>query len=156
MALHEGQNIETESDRTDVAIAVIVADGRVLICKRPEGGSFAGYWEFPGGKREPAETVEGCLVREVAEELAIDVQPRLGLQTIDHDYPAGRIRLHPYLCAWIGGQLRPLACQEARWVDPRELPRYRFPPANDSLISEVVAALRRTSRPAVDFQPPTA
>ena len=127
--------------RTDVAIAIIVRDGGVLICRRRPAGSFAGYWEFPGGKREAGETVTQCLVREVREELAMDVEPVHGLPTIDHDYPRGRIRLHPYVCAHRGGEPQLLASQAAKWVVPHDLRRHTFPPANDGLIECVIAHL---------------
>jgi mutator protein MutT len=130
-----------DDNRTDVAIAIITRAGKVLICQRPDGGSFAGYWEFPGGKREPDETVAQCLVREVHEELAIRVTPLHALRTVDHDYPRGRIRLHPYVCDHTDGEPQLLACQAAIWVDPPDLKRYQFPPANDRLIEEAVEYL---------------
>jgi mutator protein MutT len=133
--------------RTDVAIAIIVRAGRVLICQRPEGGSFAGYWEFPGGKREPGESVEACLAREVLEELALLVTPTTALSTIDHDYLRGRIRLHPYVCTCAAGEPQLLACQAAKWIDPQALRAHQFPPANDSLITEVINHLNRNDAP---------
>ena len=141
--------------RRDVAIAIIARAGKVLICQRPAGGSFAGYWEFPGGKREPEETVSQCLVREVREELAIDVEPVHALRPIDHDYPRGAIRLHPYLCRHLAGEPQILASQAATWVRPDDLKRYTFPPANDAIIEEAIAALAGPARPApppVDFR----
>jgi mutator protein MutT len=129
--------------RRDVAIAVIVRDGKVLVCQRPDGGSFAGYWEFPGGKREPGETIIDCLRREVSEELALRVEPLYALRPIDHDYPRGRIRLHAYVCTTDDSTPRQLACQDAKWIDPADLKRYRFPPANDTLLDEAIAYLGR-------------
>ena len=134
--------------RTDVAIAVIVRGGKVLICQRPEGASFAGFWEFPGGKRESGETVVDCLRREVSEELCLRVEPVHALRTIDHDYPRGGIRLHPYICTTGDASPRLLASQDARWTDPRHLKQYRFPPANDTLMDEVIAYLAPTAEPA--------
>jgi mutator protein MutT len=129
--------------RTDVAIAIIVRGAKVLVCQRPEGGSFPGYWEFPGGKREPGESVIECLRREAMEELALRVEPVHPLSTIDHDYARGRIRLHPYVCTTDDATPRLLASQDARWIDPRDLKRYRFPPANDTLLDEAIACLTR-------------
>jgi mutator protein MutT len=128
-------------DRVDVAIAIITRAGKVLICQRPDHGSFAGYWEFPGGKREPNETVADCLRREVVEELAIQITPLRALRTVDHDYPRGRIRLHPFICDYSSGELQLLACQDAAWVDPKDLTGYQFPPANNELIQEAIACL---------------
>ena len=134
-------NPAADTARTDVAIAIILRGGKVLICQRPEGGSFAGYWEFPGGKREPGESVAQCLVREIREELGIEVEPVGALRPIDHDYPAGRIRLHPYLCTSQLGEPQALAARCAKWVDPQDLKQHQFPPANDGLIDEVIARL---------------
>ena len=128
---------------TDVAIAVIAHEGRVLICQRPTGASFAGFWEFPGGKREGNETVSQCLVREVREELAIEVEPVHALRPVDHDYPRGRIRLHPYVCTHLGGEPQLLASQAVKWVTPLDLRQHTFPPANDELIEDVIAHLTR-------------
>ena len=131
--------------RTDVAVAVIVRDGRVLICRRPSTGTFANFWEFPGGKRHPSETVTECLRREVHEELVLDVDPVHALSTIDHNYPHRSIRLHPYVCFHHGREPQLLAAQAAAWVDPADLPNYQFPPANEPLIAEVIAYLAAPS-----------
>jgi mutator protein MutT len=123
---------------TDVVIGIVTRAGMVLICQRPQGKSFGGCWEFPGGKREAGESIEQCLRRELREELAIDVTPLRALTTLDHDYPRGKIRLHPYVVALTEGEPQLLACQRALWVEPHELTNYRFPPANDRLIAEVI------------------
>ena len=136
-----GPNGAADSPRTDVAIAIITRAGKVLICQRPAGGSFPGYWEFPGGKREANESITDCLEREVREELAIAIRPVHALRSIDHDYPRGRIRLHPYVCTTDHGEPQLLACQEARWIEPEGLKSYQFPPANDQLIEEAIAYL---------------
>lgn len=151
-----------EPERVDVAIAIIARAERVLICQRPAGGTFAGFWEFPGGKREPDETVEHCLTREVREELAVRVRPVHALRPVDHDYPGRRIRLHPYVCAHVDGEPQMLACQAVLWVQPDELTKYVFPPANERLIEEVIEYLTRPSTAgagpgrAVDFDTQTA
>src|SRR3954454_21204073 len=108
---------DVKQGRTDVVIGVVMGRaaggatraGKVLICQRPEGKSFAGYWEFPGGKREPGETLEQCLRRELREELAIEVTPVHALSTLDHDYPRGPIRLHPWVCTHDDGEPQLLA-----------------------------------------------
>jgi mutator protein MutT len=128
--------------RRDVVIGVVTRDGKVLVCQRPEGKSFAGLWEFPGGKREGGETLEDCLRRELWEELALRVTPVGALPTIDHDYPRGRIRLHPFVCTDAGEEPKLLACRDARWVEPAELRDYQFPPANDALIQDVINYLQ--------------
>ena len=154
---------DVKQGRTDVVIGVVIGGGasgaaragKVLICQRPPGKSFAGYWEFPGGKREPRESIEQCLRRELREELAINVTPLRALTTVDHDYPRGPIRLHPYVCLHAGGEPQLLACQRVAWIDPPALRNYQFPPANDGLIAEAIEYLSAGSRlprlPQVDF-----
>ena len=132
---------DAEHRRTDVVIGIVTHAGKVLICQRPEDKSFAGYWEFPGGKREAGETIEQCLRRELREELSIEITPVHGLSTVDHDYPRGPIRLHPWVCTHDTGHPLPLASQQVRWVEPRDLAGYRFPPANDALIAEAITYL---------------
>jgi len=86
-----------EGERTPVDVAVgvlIAADGRFLLTSRPAGKVYAGYWEFPGGKFEPGETVEQALRRELREELGIDIAAVLPWQQALMDYPHARVRLH--------------------------------------------------------------
>ena len=125
----------------DVDIAVVIKDGSVLICKRRDDAPLGGFWEFPGGKREPEESAGACVVREVYEEVGIEVRPIRFLDVIEHAYPDVRVRLHPHLCEHIAGDARAIECQDVRWVEPAALRNYRFPPANDSLIERLIAEL---------------
>jgi mutator protein MutT len=146
------ERTHTDAHRTDVVIGIVARTGKVLICQRPEDKSFGGCWEFPGGKREPGETVEQCLRRELREELAIGVTPLRALTTLDHDYPRGKIRLHPYVCALAEGEPQWLACQEARWVEPRELVNYPFPPPTTGSLPKSSGSCRpRRPPPPIDF-----
>jgi len=82
-------------DAVHVAVGVLIrADGAVLLADRPEGKPYAGYWEFPGGKVEPGETVSVALKRELHEELGIDIGPALPWVTFNYDYPHAYVRLH--------------------------------------------------------------
>ena len=153
MSIQAPISVANSPDRKDVVIGIIQRAGKVLICQRPGHGSFPHYWEFPGGKREAGETITECLEREIQEELAIRITPTLALTPLDHDYPAGRIRLHPFLCDHRAGEPELLACQDVRWVSPLELPNYQFPPANEQLVREAIAHLtdpRRDERVAAD------
>ena len=142
MQIVDAAEIPPPSPPIDVVIAVIQReDGHVLVCQRKPQGHLGGYWEFPGGKREPGESLEQCLVRELEEELAVRVRPLYALGVIEHDYPAVRVRLHPYLCAHPDGVPQPIACQRVEWIAPPRLLEYRFPPANDALIAQLVRRL---------------
>jgi len=137
--------------RVDVAIGIVVRDDKILICQRPSDGPLAGYWEFPGGKKETTETLEQTLVRELREELDIEVTDLDALAEIEFEYPSSRIRLHPFLCRHKSGEAVPLASQQLRWVKARDLREYRFPPANDALIEELIERFdRRARRQRVD------
>lgn len=122
---------------TPVAIAMVFKERRVLICQRKTGVPLAGFWEFPGGKIEAAETAEQCARREVKEETGIDIQTLEAWPTIEFDYHDRRVQLHPHLCRHLSGQARAIHCQQAIWVLPSELNNYRFPPANDALITRL-------------------
>ncbi|MEA2708108.1 MAG: A/G-specific adenine glycosylase [Phycisphaerales bacterium] len=128
-------------NRIDAAIAIVCRDRKVLVCQRKDDDTFGGYWEFPGGKQEAGETLEQCLARELREELAITARPIARLATVEHEYPGVRIRLHPFVCAHLAGEVEHLECQASRWIDPPMLRDYRFPPANEALIEEAIAYL---------------
>jgi 8-oxo-dGTP diphosphatase len=79
----------------EVAVGVLIrADGAVLLADRPPGKPYAGYWEFPGGKVEPGETVAEALVRELREELGVEVRESVSWMVYEHDYPHAYVRLH--------------------------------------------------------------
>lgn len=119
-----------------VAVALIDADGRVLVQQRPPGASLAGLWEFPGGKVEPGETPEDALVRELEEELAIGVPCGCLFPATFASAPLGdrHLVLLLYTCRkWIGVP-RALAASALRWVRPVDLHALEMPPADQPLI----------------------
>jgi mutator protein MutT len=123
----------------DAAIAVVTRGGRILVCQRHDHDTFGGYWEFPGGKREAGETLHDCLARELMEELAIRAKPVAELTLIEHNYPHARVRLFPFVCKLDEGvEPRAIECQAMEWIDPPAVKGFKFPPANDSLLDEVV------------------
>ena len=132
--------------RIDAAIAIIVRDGLVLVCQRKDDDTFGGCWEFPGGKQEDGETLEQCLARELREELNITARPTTSLSPIVHDYPEALVRLHPFLCDHESGEPETIECQATRWVEPAQLRDYRFPPANDALIEQIILRLSRPTQ----------
>ncbi|MCG8400355.1 MAG: 8-oxo-dGTP diphosphatase MutT [Firmicutes bacterium] len=115
---------------------------RVLITRRPAGTVYADYWEFPGGKVETGETIEQAVVRELAEELDIEVEPVAALEVVEHVYPHGHVVLHPRVCRLVAGEPRNLGVVEHCWVGVGELEESRFPEANDELIAGLRAWLR--------------
>lgn len=129
-------------DPTEVAIAVILDAGQVLLGRRDLVGPFAGCWEFAGGKCRMGETIEACFHRELAEELGITVTITRPLPVIHHHYPDLFVRLHPFLCRLRAGQPRPIVHSELRWVPIADLPNYRFPEANAPLLAYLCAALK--------------
>ncbi len=130
---------QDQRKHVEVAIAVLFdqAHRHVLICKRKEETVLGGYWEFPGGKCDAGELPEACACREVMEELGIEVRALRGLTLIEHHYPHARVRLHPFVCEWVSGEVRLLAVADAKWIDPVEVTRYRFPEANGALVEAV-------------------
>ena len=126
-----------------VAVALIDADGRILVAQRPEGKSLAGLWEFPGGKIEPGEAPEVALVRELQEELGIDtsVACLAPLTFASHAYPDFHLIMLMYACRKWAGQVRPAEGQAIRWVRLPELYQLPMPPADVPLVGILQALL---------------
>jgi len=125
-----------KNDLVVVAAALVDRDGRLLVQQRPEGLSMAGLWEFPGGKVEPGETPEQALIRELAEELGIDVeQACLAPACFASDMLGDRyLLLLLYVCRkWRGTPVAHHA-SALRWVRPVELHGLAMPPADKPLI----------------------
>jgi len=118
----------------EVAIAIIVQDGKILVTRRREGVHLSGLWEFPGGKREPGETMEACLLREIKEELGATVRIERLLWQRTYPYPDRTVALHAYCCHLLSGILKPLASQELNWIPPESLLSLPFPEANRPLL----------------------
>ena len=119
----------------DVAAGVIWCDGRILIARRPPRGLLGGLWKFPGGKREPGESLEECLAREVREELGIDIRVGELLATVRHAYTHFCITLHVYRCRYIGGEPQTVGGTAWKWAALQELSEHAFPAANHSIIA---------------------
>ena len=119
------------------AVALVDADGRVLLARRPEGKPLAGLWEFPGGKVKPGETPEAALIRELKEELDIDVSAAcLGPFTFaSHAYEKFHLLMPLYLCRRWRGEVRAVEGQALAWVQPQRLGGYAMPPADKPLVA---------------------
>lgn len=138
---------KTNKPHYQVTAGIISRSSRVLITKRPEGTHLAGFWEFPGGKQEPYETLDECLVRELKEELGITVQTDRHLLTVEHEYEDKVITLHVFCCRDMKGRPLTLEGQEFRWVHPEDLSKYTFPPPDKA----VIEALRSCCPPGNSF-----
>jgi 8-oxo-dGTP diphosphatase len=117
-------------------VALIDADGRVLLAQRPEGKSLAGLWEFPGGKVETRETPEAALIRELKEELGIDTWHSClaPLAFASHSYAAFHLLMPLYACRRWEGVAQPREGQKLAWVRAEALRDYPMPPADEPLI----------------------
>jgi 8-oxo-dGTP diphosphatase len=125
------------------ACALIDADGRVLIAQRPEGKEMAGLWEFPGGKIEPGEMPERTLIRELKEELGIAVSEDClaPLTFASHRYPDFHLLMPLYVCRRWEGTVTAREAQRLAWVKPNRLRDYAMPPADEPLVSHLMALL---------------
>jgi len=125
------------------ACALVDADGRVLVARRPEGKTMAGLWEFPGGKVDDGERPEAALIRELREELGIDVSEAClaPLTFASHAYDDFHLLMPLYVCRRWKGEVRSQENQALRWVKPLRLRDLSMPPADIPLIAHLIEAL---------------
>ena len=117
------------------ACALVDADGRVLLARRPPGKPMAGLWEFPGGKVEKGERPEVALIRELREELGIEVSERClaPFTFASHTYEAFHLLMPLYICRKWQGEVDAKEGQELAWVRPQRMGDYAMPPADEPL-----------------------
>ena len=128
---------------TVVAVALVDADDRVLIARRPEGKTLAGLWEFPGGKLDPGERPEAALIRELDEELGIAVKEAClaPLTFASHAYPDFHLLMPLWVCRRWEGLASAREGQALKWVRPGKLRDYPMPPADEPLIPPLIDLL---------------
>jgi 8-oxo-dGTP diphosphatase len=121
------------------AVALVDADGRVLLARRPEGKHMAGLWEFPGGKVHEGETPEHALIRELKEELGISVAESClaPLSFASHRYESFHLLMPLYVCRVWKGTVTAREGQELAWARPQELGRFAMPPADTPLVAQL-------------------
>jgi len=117
-----------------VAAALVFREGKLLITQRHADDHLGGLWEFPGGKREPNETFPACLIRELREELGIEVDVGELVESLTHAYPEKTVHLKFYRCRWKQHEPQPLGCPAFQWVMAAELKDYAFPAADARLL----------------------
>jgi 8-oxo-dGTP diphosphatase len=119
------------------AVGLVDTDGRVLLAQRPPGKPMAGLWEFPGGKVEPGETPEAALIREMREELGLDIKEAClaPFTFASHAYENFHLLMPLYLCRRWQGTPTPHEGQVLKWVRPKEMKDYPMPPADVPLVA---------------------
>ncbi len=120
-----------------VAVALVDDDNRVMIAQRPKGKSMAGLWEFPGGKVEAGETPENALIRELKEELSIDVTAAClaPFTFASHTYEKFHLLMPLYVCRRWSGTPIPQEGQTLKWVRANRLKEFDMPPADIPLVA---------------------
>ena len=123
-----------------VAAGVLEREGKILAAKRKRGAHLEGHWEFPGGKLEPDESPEDCLVRELSEEIGVRVRPQEILEVVFHKYPEKSVLLLFYRCELLEGEPQPIECDEVRWVALADLPSLEWAPADVPFVRSLAGA----------------
>ena len=126
-----------------VAVALVDADGRVLIAQRPDGKAMAGLWEFPGGKIEAGERPEETLIRELREELGITVKEAClaPLTFASHGYENFHVLMPLFICRRWDGTVQAREHKALKWVRAQNLRDYPMPAADEPLIPHLIAAI---------------
>ena len=117
-----------------VAAGVIWKGAKLLVAQRRAEGLLGGMWEFPGGKQEEGESLEECLVREIAEELDFAIEVEEFLVQVEHAYSHFSITLHAFKARYKSGEPRAVECADWRWIDPAELDDFAFSRADRKVI----------------------
>jgi mutator protein MutT len=130
-----------ETKIIEVSAGLIFRSGKLLITLRHATAHLGGLWEFPGGKREPGETFEQCLVRELREELGVAVGVGELFASVPHAYPDRTILLKFFLCRLHHGEPQALDCAAVKWVTREELSAHDFPAADAGLVQRLQATV---------------
>lgn len=126
----------------EVVCAVLEdGNGRFLACQRPFGKHLGGLWEFPGGKIDPGESAQAALIREIFEELAIEIEVDRALQAVVCNYGVKRIRLHPFRCRIVRGEPHPVEHERIVWCAAEEFAALEWAEADLPILEEIRAAL---------------
>lgn len=121
-----------------IGVGIIKAENEVLIALRPEDAMLGGLWEFPGGKQKEDEKITETVIRELKEELGVEVAISKPFMKLDHAYSHFKITLHAYICELKDGKPEPKTSQQIQWVPVSELHRFPFPKANRKLTEKLM------------------
>lgn len=120
-----------------VTAGLLFRKGKLLITQRPPGKHLAGFWEFPGGKQDLGETLEECLVRELKEELGVQVIVEDLIEKTTHTYPEKTVELNFFRCKLVAGEPQELECSAHKWVTAGELDNFKFPPPDYGVVEKL-------------------
>lgn len=129
----------SQSKFIEVSAALIFRGGQLLITQRHANSHLGGRWEFPGGKREPGETFEQCLAREIKEELGVEIAVGELFEEISHTYPEKSVHLKFFRCTLLSGEPQPLDCAAVKWIQKDGLDVHEFPAADARLLQKLRA-----------------
>ena len=127
----------------------ITVSGAIILRNNPEThkreifatqrgyGDWKGWWEIPGGKLEPGETPEECIVREIREELAAEIKAEKTVDVVEYDYPAFHLTMHCILCTIVSGELKLLEHEAAKWVNKETLRSVNWLPADQLILDKI-------------------
>lgn len=124
--------------KTIEVVAAIIKNDKLILATKRGYGDFINYWEFPGGKIEIGETKEEALLREIREELEVDISIDKFLCTVDYDYPNFHLKLHCFICSLIGGEIKLVEHNEAKWLTADELNSVLWLPADLEILDKLV------------------
>ena len=127
-------------------VAAIIRKGDMIFATQRGYGDFKDWWEFPGGKVEPGETPEEALLREIREELSVEISIDRYLKTVEWDYPAFHITLHCYLCYPETDDLHLNEHEAACWLDAASIHSVRWLPADEALLPLIAEELKNEAR----------
>ncbi|MFO7861733.1 MAG: (deoxy)nucleoside triphosphate pyrophosphohydrolase [Thermodesulfobacteriota bacterium] len=118
----------------EVTCAIIEKNGWILAAQRGPGMTMPFKWEFPGGKINPGETAEDCIIREINEELGVEIQIKTTLQQSTHSYPDLHVRLHPFVCRITNGRIAPKEHRAVQWTTHDHLPGLQWAEADVAVV----------------------
>ena len=125
------------SRKTINVVAALIRDGKRVFATARGYGNYKGWWEFPGGKVEPGESLEDALVREIREELDSEISVDKYISTIEYDYPEFHLSMRCYWCSLISGELVLKEAEDARWLDVETIDSVKWLPADITLIDKI-------------------